>query len=177
MRSPFNEVITSPAFSPAFSAGVSWPTARTRMPSPSGAPKNNAQLSAQIFPVNSQPRVPGVHHVAVEFDGRASQAVPPSQVGQAFPLLLAFQEGETQMCRAWPHHVVPRHFRFAQCRIHSLRVAVSPYRQLNLRPAGISWIMRRNCSALSTRCPFSSVTTSFSFNPAFDAGLLARCDQ
>ena len=38
-RSPFREMITSPAFRPAFCATESVFTSRTRMPSPSGAPK------------------------------------------------------------------------------------------------------------------------------------------
>src|SRR6267378_3009857 len=40
-----------------------------------------------------------------------------------------------------------------------------------LRPAGISWIMRRNWAAPSTRCPLISATTSFSLRPALAAGL------
>src|SRR5713101_6478007 len=40
MRSPLNEVMTSPAFRPAFSAGEPGFTSWTKMPSPSGAPKN-----------------------------------------------------------------------------------------------------------------------------------------
>src|SRR5580704_17595764 len=40
-----------------------------------------------------------------------------------------------------------------------------------LRPAGISWTMRRNCAAPSTRWPLISVTTSFSLRPALAAGL------
>src|ERR1700722_10208237 len=64
MRSPPSVVITSPLFSPAFSAGEPVFTARTRTPSPSGAPKY-------------VPNCPLKSSASIPRRGRAPASTPP----------------------------------------------------------------------------------------------------
>ena len=60
MRSPFSEVITSPAFTPAFSAAEPEFTERTRDAFSFRRSEIRSQLSVQIFGIDSQPRMSGV---------------------------------------------------------------------------------------------------------------------
>ena len=55
----------------------------------------------------------------------------------------------------------------------ALRVIGWPLRlmpSVTMRPGGISWIMRRNCSTLSIGCPLTLRMTSCSLIPALPAG-------
>jgi len=127
MRSPFSEVITSPAFTPAFSAGERGVHIATEYPFAIGCAEKCSQLSADIFRINSQPRLPA-----------AEEHVPVHSIDGISGISGHAKRGRTGRRRRHSSSWRAGALGFPERRANGLRTPIAPHGELDAAPAGVS---------------------------------------
>src|SRR5581483_9406174 len=134
---------------PAASAGLPFSTERTSTPCPFFTPKNSPSCGVRFS--TTRPLRREYCSMVGKSKSKSMGGISILGISMCIGLEMYFLRSANcaLMVSGWPSRLIPR---------------------ATVRPGGVSRIIRRNCSALSTGLPLKERITSCSFSPAFPAG-------